>query len=145
DLDVAGAQADWPMFKGNPERSGHLGQPILNITPGNIALWHKWGDPGNIQTVLNIHNIGTGSFTWNVVDLPDRVALAGHQGNVDDKDDVLVTINTSGLAIGTYHLGHIIIEATNEGQAIPNSPLSIPVSLYVVEEIHAVYLPLIVR
>jgi hypothetical protein len=145
DLDVAGAQADWPMFKGNPERNGHLGQPILNITPGNIALLHKWGDPGNIQTVLNIHNIGTGSFTWNVVDLPDRVALAGHQGNVDDKDDVLVTINTSGLAIGTYHLGHIIIEATNEGQAIPNSPLSIPVSLYVVEEIHAVYLPLIVR
>jgi hypothetical protein len=145
ELSPASSQADWPMFKGNPVRTGHPAQPFMDVTPGSLTALHKWLDPSNIQKQIKIRNTGSGSFSWQAVETPDRIVLAGYHGNVNGETGVLATINTSGLEIGTHNLGHIVIEATFEGQPLPNSPLMIPVTVRVVEEIHDVYLPVVVR
>jgi hypothetical protein len=145
ELSTTSSKADWPMFKGNPERTGHPRQPILDVTPGNITVLHKWLDPSNIQQQLKIRNTGSGALSWQAVEIPERIALAGYHGHVEGETGVLVSINTSGLELGSYHLGDIVIEASHEGQPLPNSPLMIPVTVRVVEEIHDVYLPVIVR
>ncbi len=145
ELSPTSGQADWPMFKGNPERTGNQRQPILDVTPGNLTALHQWLDPSNIQRLVRIRNVGNGTLTWNATTLPDRVALVSYYGSVSDEETILATINTNGLSLGYHHLGNIIIEATDNEQPVPNSPFTIPVVVHVVEEIHEVYLPVILR
>ncbi len=53
-----------------------------------------------------------------------------------------VTVDPRGLAVGTYSAAITITVDTAE---VPESPIHLPVRVYVVEQVYKAYLPLIQR
>jgi uncharacterized membrane protein YbhN (UPF0104 family) len=53
--------------------------------------------------------------------------------------------SVGAYSIGTYPLGSVRLVASADGQSVQNSPLTIPVTLLVVEKIHRAYLPIAAR
>lgn len=84
----------------------------------------------------------TAGMTWTAVldpagtITPTLSATSGSQPT-----DLQITIDSSGLLTGTYQTTLTVAF----DPAVPGTPVQIPVTLYVVEEINRVYLPLIQR
>lgn len=134
---------DWPTFHHDIGHSGlyPLG-PIVSVSPGELTILH---DPSNGSTAyssLQLVNDGGGIFAWNY-SAPAGVTLTPGSGTVTSQQTVQVSVNANRPP-GWYNLGNITINATDNGQPIVGSPVTIPVELYV-GEVFKSFLPLTVR
>ena len=82
------------------------------------------GQPAPASQILQIANSGSGSFSYTVSS--DSPWLVVSPGAVSTWGMASTSVNGSGLAVGNYS-AHITITAPG----VPNSPMSIPVSLQV--------------
>jgi hypothetical protein len=143
DLQANSAQSIWPMFKGNPDRTGEFPQPRLKVAPSDLVLLHQIGDEGAAKTDIRIQNIGSGSFEWTA-EIPQELSISQDFGTVSssDTDKMTVIISTEGRVEGEYILGNITINATMEVGAVKNAQESISVRL-IVGDFYRTFTPLI--
>ncbi len=115
-------------------------QQYAAVFPANIAHMTDVAVPEIITSTVGISM--TGGMTWTAVLDPSGTitpTLSATSGS--QPADLLVTIDSSGLLTGTYQTTLTI----SFDPPVPGTPVQIPVSLYVVEEINRVYLPDILR
>jgi hypothetical protein len=119
------------------------GVPVLSVQPAGLGLISEINDPKVLTRSLTILNTGPGALTWTVSLSPTSTLVpilsptGGSQG-----EQLTVTVNTQGLAIGYY-------TATLRIDAVPTETLGRPkiadVTLHVVTEYRRAYLPTIMR
>ncbi|GMQ78453.1 MAG: pyrrolo-quinoline quinone [Anaerolineae bacterium] len=143
DLQANSDQAVWPMFKGNPNRTGEFPQPHLKVAPNDLVLFHQIGNEGSARTDIRIQNIGSGSFEWTA-ETPQEFSISQESGTVtsSESDKTTVIISTDGREEGEYILGNITINATMEVGAVKNAQESISVRL-IVGDFYRTFTPLI--
>ena len=61
-----------------------------------------------------------------------------------DLETIAVDIDVGGLPVGAYELGEVTLTGSAYGHAVQSSPTTFPVILYVVEDVHRTFLPLVV-
>jgi hypothetical protein len=143
DLQANSDRSAWPMFKGNPARTGEFPQPRLKVAPDDLVLYSQTGDEGVAKTDLRIQNIGTGSFEWTA-ETPQELSISQDFGTLSssESDNTTVIISTEGREEGEYFLGNITINATMEVGAVKNAQESISVRL-IVGDFYRTFTPLI--
>lgn len=147
--DKAGIGAlPWPVFHQNAARTGLYPNPALPALAGTqlflLRDTERPGAPNKISTVLQLVNDGGQPFDWAVGDKPTEVTVTPATGKVNPGAQSLVdvTIDTSNLKAGSHNLGKINLTATADGQALPASPLTLDVTVYV-GPVNYAYLPLV--
>jgi len=108
--------------------------PKIGITPTSLTFNAFPGGTNPDAKTLNITNEGCGTFTWNASGdaawlSPSLTAPTGGDCAKDETDEVAVTVDITGLGVGTYN-ATITISATDAS----NTPQSIPVTLNIVSE-----------
>ncbi len=115
-------------------------QQYAAVSPANIAAMTDVDAPETISSTVKISM--TGGMTWTAAldpsgaITPTLSAASGRQ-----PADLLATIDSGGLLAGAYQTTLTI----SFDPAVPGTPVQIPITLYVVEEINRVYLPAIQR
>jgi hypothetical protein len=143
DLPNASNKADWPMFKRGAEGVGAVPLPPRLEATAELYLIHDVDDNGAAHGQLLIENGGDGSFNWNAT-TPSDVDLYPSSGTISQSQLVDVVVDTKGYNQGVHNLGTITITGSSGGTSVINSPLSVPVYLYVGQLSHA-YLPGLTR
>jgi len=138
--------ADWPMYKQNAARTSYTGEPTLNVTPISYTSLHLNGDNSDVTFNLSIKNTGIGCFDWAATP-PVGVSLSLTSGEVCEGDQTAVsaTITTTGLSAGANDMGSITITGLLDSNPVTNSPVSVPLAIYKVDEIFSTYLPIIAK
>lgn len=109
----------------------------LEARPGSVVFMAKAGEPQILSQTVDIDLGGDPGPTWSVALQPGgslSVSLDKSEGHFEQ--DLTVSVNSSGYALGTYTADLLV---TSEPD-LPNSPLTIPVTLIVVSDIHNTYL-----
>ena len=95
-------------------------QPTIGLSPASLSFTATASGSNPSSQNIMVTNTGTGTLTWSVSDNANWLT-ATQSGNM-----VVASVNTSGLAAGTYS-GVITITATGA----TNAPQSVPVNLTV--------------
>jgi hypothetical protein len=98
--------------------------PALAVTPSALSFWSTAGAGSPAPKVLNVGNSGEGSFTYTVSESTAWLTASPASGSAPG--NVTVTVNTTGLAAGTY-TGSVTITAPDAAE----SPREVPVTLTV--------------
>lgn len=136
-------KADWPMFKRDAAGGSYVPVPPRLSAPQELYVVHDLNRPGPAHVTLILQNAGDGTLQWQA-STPNRVSLANNSGSFANQQAIQVTINVSGLSRGTHDVGDIRVEATSGGNAIPGSPSTIPVTVFMAD-LEQSYLPLFTR
>ncbi|MEK7727954.1 MAG: choice-of-anchor V domain-containing protein, partial [candidate division KSB1 bacterium] len=108
----------------------NLAAPAPSITrnPGNMFFTAVVGSTTPLNQTLQISNGGGGTLNWNVTDNQSWITLNSSSGSsTGEADPVTVTVNPSGLPVGT-HTGLITITAAGAS----NSPQTTSVQLVII-------------
>ena len=142
DLPDGAREADWPMHRQNAARTGVAAQANLRLNPTAINLLTDGRTAAS--AMLSLYNSGSGSINWSL-QTPERVTAAQTNGSFGTSQQVMLTINGSGLGVGTHDLGSVTVQASVNGRSIETIPATIPVRLTVVNELHQTFLPLTLK
>lgn len=86
--------------------------PAISILTGNHTFNAQSGGSNPPLQTLSLRNSGGGTLSWNASDNSSWISLSPTSGSsTGETDNVQVSINTSGLATGTYN-GTISISAS---------------------------------
>ncbi|MCS7251511.1 MAG: FG-GAP-like repeat-containing protein, partial [Thermoflexus sp.] len=141
------ARQPWPMFHRDPRHTGHyMRPPRLAVSPPSLFVWHPYGSGSEERAYLRLTNLGDFPGQWSVASSPAGVTVTPSSGTVYYTSTIplTVTVSTAGYLTGTYSLGSLTITGTWDGGTVENSPLSVPVTLYV-GPVYRAYLPLVMR
>ncbi|MCA9897515.1 MAG: hypothetical protein H6654_16805 [Ardenticatenaceae bacterium] len=108
--------------------------------------------PGEIASMVDVavptavtHTIGislTGNLTWTAsLDPAGTLSANLNQTNGTTSSNLSLTFDSTGLPAGTYTTT-ITVDVT---PTVPGAPFAIPVTLYVVPDLHQAFLPLLER
>jgi len=119
----------------SPRAEGNTVPSTLVVTPSSVAFVAELGQARTVSYPITVSRSGCLSFGWQARSTTSwlRLETAG--------DTLWLAAEPAGLRAGTYQ-GGVTIEA--EGLA-GVAPISIPVTLIVVEELNRAHLPLILR
>jgi hypothetical protein len=145
DLNSSSDAADWPMFKHDAARTGSLDQPTILISPLTLIDLHPISDNNDILFQINLRNNGKESIAWSAVRNDNDITLSSSGGTLVDSATILVNVDRSSLAPGINNVGSVTITGTVNGANVVNSPTSVPITVYLVNEVHEVYLPSTMR
>lgn len=139
-------RADWPMFKRDPARTSAVVQPVLNVAPQAITLFHQAGTQSTYRSSISI-DIGMGEFSYSLsTNQPDRVSFPLPAGSSSGTALAAADITVSaGMGSGLHTWALVDVTARTADSPVRNSPASVPVQVRVVDELHQAYLPLAVR
>lgn len=98
--------------------------PAIGVTPSSFSFTATAGGANPANQALSISNTGGGTLNWTASDDATWLTLSSTSGTAPSS--VTLSVNTSGLAAGTYN-GTITITATGA----TNSPVNVPVTLTV--------------
>jgi hypothetical protein len=144
DLPDAGSEADWPMFRYNAARTGHPSVPTLAVVPTAVTLFHEIGDSSNVQFTVQVTGSGGEEIDWTASG-SSGVSASPNSGQVNGAATaVTVTVNRGSLSNGTNNKT-ITFSGEVNGNAVANSPLQVPITIYLVDEIFQAHLPTIVK
>lgn len=142
-LPDSGNRADWPMFKRDAEGASSVPIPPRLATSQTLTLMHDPDMPGAAQATLTLQNDGGGSIEWQA-DAANRISLSPSSGSFSKQQTIQVSIDVSGLDLGSHNVGSITVNASSDGASIDGSPVSIPVTV-LIAEMEQAYLPIITR
>jgi hypothetical protein len=146
ELPESTARSAWPMFRHNPARTGNNIPAYLQVTPvPALALVEP--NSGTIELPIRVRSVGGAAvFEWQAeAQTSPSAQLPLTAGVATSEVTILVEVSTGSLRLGANNLGAIEIVATIEGEQISGSPASVPVVIFVAEEIHKISLPTIQR
>lgn len=140
----ARATASWPMFNRDSLHTSYYPRgPRLSASPLSLHGLQQEGDRDTVHLTLRIQNTGDGRFNWSAV-APSGVTLTPTGGTVETEESVSVAISAEGYNAGIHSLGDITVRGSAEDDPVVDSPLSIPITLYV-GDLHEVFLPVTMR
>jgi hypothetical protein len=118
----------------------------LAVTPSALAtMITVAGQPYTQTGVLRLSNIGTDSFVFTMTAESGSLVptIINGSGSLEPGSAAQpqVTISTSGRPAGAY-TATLTIKATS---GTIGAPLSVPITLFIVDEIHPAFLPIILR
>ena len=145
DLPNAGSKADWPMFRQNAARTGYQTLPMLHVTPASLAALHEIGDSNDVVFSVVLAGDSSVPINWTANESHPDIFLSSTSGTLVDAANLTITIDRSGLVPGVNTLGSVLVTGTIDGQNVVNSPVSLPVTVYLVNQIHEAYLPSVTR
>ncbi len=119
----------------SPIEEANLNPKRISVVPSSLFFLAEAGGAPPPPATLHVRKGGCEDFTWNVES--GSPWLSVHK----EDDTVTVSVDTSGLDVGAYE-GQITIDA---GGDVLGSPATVPVTLLVAQELHGVYLPLILH
>lgn len=109
----------------------------LEARPGAVVFMTRAAEPQTLSQTVDIDLGGDPGPTWSVALQPGgSLALSLDKSEGHFEQDLTVTVDSSGYALGTY-TSELIVTSTPD---LPNSPLTVPVTLIVVSDIHSAYL-----
>jgi Subtilase family/Viral BACON domain len=104
--------------------SGAPSSPAIGVSPSSMSFTATAGGANPAGQSLSITNTGGGTLNWSASSNQTWLSVSPASGTAPST--TTVSVNTSGLAAGTYN-GAITITAAGA----TNSPLSVPVTLTV--------------
>ncbi len=107
----------------------------ISTRPASLIFLTEYGGSSTRPRALAVDRAGCSPFTWSVTDDADWLQTQRVGETVEASVDV------TGLVTATYHAA-ITIEAE---EGVLGSPVQIPVTLVVADEIYHAYMPLTVR
>ncbi len=114
----------------------------LPVTPLALTLITDVDSPQTANYIVNIYWIGDPTIQWNATLDPAGTVTPMLSSNSGQAGDPLtVTISSIGFLTGTYTTSLTL----TANPAVSGSPVSIPITLIVAEEISAVYMPTFVK
>ena len=144
---ASSVDVDWPSWRARTRRNGsNNSKPSsLEVTPGSLAFMREVGAGGVIQRSLLVRNGGPGVLHWTAEASDQVVSVHPSAGTAkSDLETIAVDIDVGGLPVGAYELGEVTLTGSAYGHAVQSSPTTFPVILYVVEDVHRTFLPLVV-
>jgi hypothetical protein len=142
DLPGAGNKADWPMFRHNAARTGH--PTTLMVEPKSITRLHDSGDSSNVVFILQLSGIGGGEINWSASG-SGGVSASPANGQVDGSTTtVTVTVSRGSLSNGQNNKS-ITFSGVVGNNPVANSPLTVPITIYLLDDLSKVYLPSIAK
>jgi hypothetical protein len=132
-------QAVDSVFAGSAFSSEVTTASVLQVSPASLGFTLPDDCSYPVSQSLAIANSGYGTLNWNASKTAAWLSLSAPSGTAPSTLDV--TVNVTGLAVGTY-TDTITI---NGGAGMLNSPQEIPVTLRVWHVAARVYLPLVKR
>jgi hypothetical protein len=128
---LPGYSAPWPTFRGNPAHTGVYIPPALRTSTAEIVLLVESG--ASTQTVpIEVKDVSDGVINWTATKDQSWISLSDSSGKTPDTIDV--TIDPSGKPVGSASTGSITFDSSFGKPAID-------VTLRVVDEVFAIYLP----
>jgi hypothetical protein len=147
----------------NPDGSPRPAYTALTQMDKRPRSWSIWGmaaaptalawmqtvtETRAISQTVSVRNTGEMDFGWSVTSASTEAAASAAltmtviptQGEADEA--FTVTVDPRGLPVGTYTA---TITITADAAEVPESPIHLPVRVYVVEHVHRAYLPLVQR
>ncbi len=114
----------------------------MAVSPDALAWMQVVTGLHVVSREVEVRNTGQEPFGWTATvtspQLPVNVApVKGAAGGA-----FTVTVDPRGLPVGTYSA---TITITADSPEVPESPIAVPVRIYVVEQVHREYLPLVQR
>lgn len=102
--------------------------PTIGLSPASLSFTAIQGAGNPVAKTVTLTNTGSGTLAWSVSDNAAWLTLNATSGTTNlETDPITVTVNTAGLAAGTYNAA---ITLTATGGAT-NTPQSVPVVLTV--------------
>ncbi len=142
DLPTAGSKADWPMFRYNAARTGHLIQPMIIVAPSTAFTLLESSDTDDVQFTITLNDNSGQLITWSAIsDNPDATVFPAG-GTFVGETTFKITVDSNSLSMGENVIGNVTITGKANNLHMINSPTSIPVTVLVVDKIHAVFLPI---
>ncbi|MCB9422032.1 MAG: VCBS repeat-containing protein [Ardenticatenaceae bacterium] len=145
DLPNAGSKADWPMFRQNAERTGYQALPMLHIAPSSLVTLHETSNWDDVEFTVVLAGSGDETINWTANEDHPDINLSSTSGVLVDTTTLTITVDRSGLVPGVNSLGSVLVTGTINGQNVVNSPATVPVTIYLVDQVHSAYLPSISR
>ena len=145
DLPNAGNKADWPMFRQNAARTGYPAMPMLHITPSSLVALHEIDDSSDVIFNVVLKCDSSEAINWAANENHPDITLSSTSGSLMDTTTLTISVDRSGLSPGKNTVGTVLITGTINGENVVNSPASLPVTIYLVDNIHQVFLPGITR
>jgi hypothetical protein len=114
----------------------------LPVDPLAITLIADIDAPQSASYDVNIHWTGDPTVQWNaMLDPAGTVTPVLSSNNGLAGQPLMVTVDSSGFLTGSYTTTLIL----TANPAVPSSPVSIPITLIVAEDISAVYMPVLLK
>ncbi len=104
--------------------------PVIAVTPKSVAFSAVIGDSNPSAKLVTVNNTGAGSLFWSALEIPDQPWLHLADSIGTDGDQINVSVDIAGLAVGNYQAS-ILISDTNA----TNGSISVPVQLAITEEV----------
>ncbi|MCB9172954.1 MAG: FG-GAP repeat protein, partial [Ardenticatenales bacterium] len=148
-FDLPNAQANnrpWAQFRQSANNSGRF--PFgTNLQAHATVPLHDPSAGPNAQGLLSITNLGPLPADWQVVSAPSRVSVnvSAGQLQVGSNATAPLTINTTGLGVGTHNLGNIHINSCRLNcSAQQQLSAVVPVTVRIAQ-VSRIHLPIIGR
>jgi hypothetical protein len=143
------SNVDWPIWRARSVRDGFGGsQPSsLQVAPAALVIMKDTGDSSRVvHTSLRVRNGGPGEMQWTAEASHKQVSVDPRLGTATSAfETITVDVDTRKLRVGAHQLGEITLTGSANGYAVQGSPTTIPVTIYVVEDLQRAALPLVVR
>ena len=133
------------MFRYNAARTGYQTLPMLHVSPSSLVALHETGDGDDIVFSVVLACDSDEPINWTANENDPDITLSSASGTLMDTTNLTITIDRSGLVPGTNALESVLVTGTIEGQNVVNSPVSLPVTVYLVDNSYQVFLPGISR
>jgi hypothetical protein len=135
--------AHWSNFKCDSARVSRYCQRLITLWPPQVTILHQVGAGSNATYSTELHNTGINPVGWSA-SFPQTFSISPSAGTVATgvPAELTVSIPTSGLSKGTYHLGSYQI--TPEGDEYLAKDLDQDVTL-VIGDLTYTFLPIFTR
>jgi uncharacterized protein YkwD len=119
----------------SPIETADLTPERIAVQPASLPFLVEKGGPAPDSRTLTVVQKGCDPFTWNATD--DAAWLSTQQAG----QQIQVSVDPQGLDAGRYE-AEITVDA---GEGVVGSPMHVPVTLFVAEQLHHVHLPLVLK
>lgn len=144
DLPNASGEADWPMFRQNPARTGHPQESSLSVSPRNFNMLHAVDNPNDVELVVYLRGLGNTAVDWTTT-ASAGVTVSPANGQVGSTPTaVTITVDRSSLVPGANN-DTVTISGTVAGTPVANSPVEVSITVNLVDQVFGTYLPIILR
>ncbi len=145
ELPNSSLEAEWPMFKRTATRTSANIKPSITAEPEAISILHESGTRWTFEQTITLVPVGVGGpFTWQVESSePTRLRVPDGGTSAGTAEFTLSVPMDPNMRLGTYRLGTLVVTAQANGEAIANSPITIPVDVTVLEELERTFLPMV--
>ncbi|MHC4463835.1 MAG: right-handed parallel beta-helix repeat-containing protein, partial [Planctomycetota bacterium] len=102
-------------------------RPVIEVSPEEVSFVHAYGGPNPLPQTISIQNADLGILNWQIIEDCNWISVHPTTGRSQgDANMVNITVDASGLSIGTYSCTLAISDPN-----AANSPYVVPVSLLI--------------